>query len=110
MKEIEFLRRLEGKENIVQIKEIRFNDANLQTTIITSYLDTDDFKSVLNEFTPRDTAAYMRALLIALSQLERAPDPRRKDLRGILHRDVKPGNFLFSRATGKGLLIDFGLA
>lgn len=52
----------------------------------------------------------MRSLLTALSHLEKAPDPHNADLRGILHRDVKPGNFLFERATGKGLLIDFGLA
>lgn len=52
----------------------------------------------------------MKSLLTALSHLEKAPDPQNSDLRGILHRDVKPGNFLFDRATGKGLLIDFGLA
>ncbi|XP_022865817.1 probable serine/threonine-protein kinase cdc7 isoform X3 [Olea europaea var. sylvestris] len=29
---------------------------------------------------------------------------------GIVHRDVKPGNFLFSRNVNKGYLIDFNLA
>jgi cell division control protein 7 len=29
---------------------------------------------------------------------------------GVVHRDVKPGNFLFSRKTNKGYLIDFNLA
>ncbi|THG10677.1 hypothetical protein TEA_010373 [Camellia sinensis var. sinensis] len=29
---------------------------------------------------------------------------------GIVHRDVKPGNFLFSRKVNKGYLIDFNLA
>ena len=32
------------------------------------------------------------------------------DLQGIVHRDVKPGNFLFSRKVNKGYLIDFNLA
>lgn len=27
-----------------------------------------------------------------------------------MHRDVKPGNFLFSRKQNKGYLIDFNLA
>lgn len=29
---------------------------------------------------------------------------------GVVHRDVKPGNFLFSRKSNKGYLIDFNLA
>ncbi|PON64619.1 Serine/threonine protein kinase [Parasponia andersonii] len=29
---------------------------------------------------------------------------------GVIHRDVKPGNFLFSRKASKGYLIDFNLA
>ncbi|KAL8152191.1 hypothetical protein V2J09_009951 [Rumex salicifolius] len=29
---------------------------------------------------------------------------------GVVHRDVKPGNFLFSRKTGVGYIIDFNLA
>lgn len=31
-------------------------------------------------------------------------------LQGVVHRDVKPGNFLFSRKLNKGYLIDFNLA
>lgn len=31
-------------------------------------------------------------------------------LQGIVHRDVKPGNFLFSRTRGTGYLVDFNLA
>lgn len=31
-------------------------------------------------------------------------------MQGIVHRDVKPGNFLFSRKANKGHLIDFNLA
>jgi serine/threonine protein kinase len=29
---------------------------------------------------------------------------------GVIHRDVKPGNFLFSRKMKMGYLIDFNLA
>lgn len=31
-------------------------------------------------------------------------------LQGVTHRDVKPGNFLFSRMMNKGYLVDFNLA
>jgi cell division control protein 7 len=40
-------------------------------------------------------------LLLGLKGLKQA---------GIFHRDIKPGNFLYSRAQKRGVLVDFGLA
>ncbi len=50
---------------------------------------------------PSHTRLYMRALLAALKDIHK---------RGIVHRDVKPANFLFDYETGDGVLCDFGLA
>ena len=44
---------------------------------------------------------YMRALLRSLKDIHK---------RGIVHRDVKPANFLFDYESGDGVLCDFGLA
>jgi cell division control protein 7 len=44
---------------------------------------------------------YLKELLRALSVLKS---------NGILHRDVKPGNFLYNPQTQKGILIDYGLS
>lgn len=48
-----------------------------------------------------DVKAYISQLLIGLQSVHE---------KGIIHRDVKPGNFLYSNKTKLGYLADFGLA
>lgn len=65
------------------------------------YVRHDKFHDYFNRLDARELQLYMRNLLLAL---------RRVHSFGIIHRDVKPSNFLHDRKNSKYLLVDFGLA
>lgn len=65
------------------------------------YIEHQKFKDVVLKMTLDDMKRYMRALLEALHHLHS---------RGVLHRDVKPGNFLCDFPGDRFVLADFGLA
>lgn len=50
---------------------------------------------------PRHMRSYMRDLFRSLKDIHQ---------RGIIHRDVKPANFLYDYESETGVLVDFGLA
>lgn len=59
------------------------------------------FQTFYKDMTLSDTRSYISQLLIGLQSVHQS---------GIMHRDVKPGNFLYSTKTKRGYLADFGLA
>ena len=76
--------RLDGQVSLV----FRFQKSQPHLTYLTK-LDINEIKH------------YMRTLLTAVKRLSEL---------GVMHRDIKPTNFLYDPPTRTGLLIDFGLS
>ncbi|XP_055547799.1 cell division cycle 7-related protein kinase [Wyeomyia smithii] len=65
------------------------------------YIPHDQFHQYYDKMSPAETQLYLRNLLIALKRVHEFH---------VIHRDVKPSNFLYNRKQQKFLLVDFGLA
>ncbi|KAH0489458.1 hypothetical protein TgHK011_009886 [Trichoderma gracile] len=72
-----------------------------QVVAILPYFRHGDFRAYFREMTIPDIAIYLRSLFTALKSVHEHK---------ILHRDIKPTNFLYDPTTQHGVLVDFGLA
>lgn len=97
--ELKFLTMLDGKNNVVKNVFASRNSDNV--ALVMPYHKHVKFSRLIKKLDVADVRHYMRNLLIALSFTHS---------HGIIHRDIKPNNFLYCMKSKKGVLVDFGLA
>ncbi|KAI8923987.1 kinase-like domain-containing protein [Entophlyctis helioformis] len=97
--ELNILKLLSGHPNIAPIITVVRKDDHV--IAVMRYFAHDEFRTFYRDLSVHEIKNYMRAILSALEHVHALK---------LIHRDIKPSNFLFSRASGTGVLVDFGLA
>ncbi|XP_078489504.1 cell division cycle 7-related protein kinase-like [Ciona intestinalis] len=97
--EIKCLKDIGGELHVVGVEGCIRN--NGEVVIIMPYIAHDKFAELLNELSLDEIRDYMRKLLESLLRVHQF---------NVIHRDVKPNNFLYDRKTKRCGLVDFGLA
>ncbi|PVU93287.1 hypothetical protein BB561_003362 [Smittium simulii] len=97
--EISILKDLSNCSRVVPLlTAIRQRD---QVVIVLPYISSDDFRTYYLNLSLEEIQYYLQSMFEALAYTHS---------KGIIHRDVKPSNFLYSVKQRKGVLVDFGLA
>ncbi|KAJ3084082.1 hypothetical protein HDU99_003648 [Rhizoclosmatium hyalinum] len=100
LNELAMLRKLSCKPNVAGlISALRSKD---QIIAVLPFYEFHDFREFMTDSpSMEDIAHYMKALMIGLRGIHEED---------ILHRDIKPTNFLYNKKLKTGVIVDFGLA
>lgn len=99
LNELELLNDLKDSPDVCPlITAFRHQD---QVIAILPFFQHKDFREYYRDMTFQDIRYYFRSLFTALRSVHEAD---------IIHRDIKPTNFLYSPSEHRGVLVDFGLA
>ncbi|KAM3413885.1 hypothetical protein BST61_g10559 [Cercospora zeina] len=99
LNELELLHDLRESVNVCPLITA-FRDTD-QVIAILPYFQHKDFRDYYRELSWPDMRIYFHSLFTALKSVHACE---------IIHRDIKPTNFLYSPSAQRGVLVDFGLA
>lgn len=97
--EIECLLNIGGKDNVIGVLSVLRNKSHI--LILMPFVEHAAFHDSFIFWGLTECREYIKNLLIALKRVHQC---------GIIHRDVKPSNFLYEKQKNMFALVDFGLA
>lgn len=97
--ELKCLTLLNGEHNVIKLLFATRHYGRL--CLVMPFYDYEKFNRLVRRFNAKSLKEYMRQLLIAVNHIHQHQ---------IIHRDIKPNNFLYSSRTKHCALVDFGLA
>ena len=97
--EINCMKSAGGHDNVAQLMGVWRKQGDV--ILAMPFISHCKFMDIVTDIELEEAKLYIANLLAALEHIHKL---------GIVHRDVKPGNFLFDRQRKKFLLVDFGLA
>ncbi|XP_050088056.1 cell division cycle 7-related protein kinase isoform X2 [Anopheles aquasalis] len=98
-RELRCMVQLGGQANVVGVVDAFRHRGSV--ALVMKYIPHEPFHQYYSQLTPAEVQRYMRNLLLPLERVHKY---------GVIHRDVKPSNFLHGRRNGDYMLVDFGLA
>ncbi|XP_048481798.1 cell division cycle 7-related protein kinase [Plutella xylostella] len=97
--ELRCLQEMGGQDNIIGVELcLRHVDT---IVFVMPYIPHRKFSEYVSSMDAQELRDYLKALFVALKRVHSF---------GVIHRDVKPSNFLYDRENKRYLLVDFGLA
>lgn len=100
-RELFILDRLAGNSGVVKVLDVNRDDVTDCVSIVTEFIRTDVPKTLYPSLSIDDIRYYTFLLLGTLDQCHQ---------RGIMHRDIKPGNVCIDHRAGILKIIDWGLS
>ena len=98
---LSYLNRKVNDDRIVKILDGNYIEKTGDFFFVTPYFKFNKFSEFYKQMSFEKIQIYMYQLLTCLKKIHDV---------GIIHRDIKPDNFLFNYDTNECCLIDFGLA
>ena len=84
-----------GRHNVIRVQGVLRTPGGA-FALVMPFFEHDDFRQTMKTITLSGVAVYMRALLTALAYVHGE---------GIIHRDIKPRNFMYNSRKAKGMNI-----